>query len=433
MFLVVLFMISMCTMTVGAADTSNESGTVAEKVTYTYYTASGVERIRYFKHDDIGWKDNVSVFDTPTKKLEYMDLRLQKDGYQLYIDEFSGEVACKNLLTEEVLFTNPYNVANSKAAKDRNFDLMSQIIIQYKDKSIGTLQTFYSFEEASLRGQLKVKNIKNGLRVEYTIGREEAKMLVPRMIEVNRFETRILAVMEEQLKDEGGRDCLKFQKVEKFYLKYDTNEAVNDDDFDKMIATFPICRKMAIYALDGETSTVQMAQIELLIKTYAPSYSYEDLDYDHELTEYEGEEQSPPLFKMALEYTIGADGLTVTLPANGLRFDESRYTLENISVLPYMGSGYTPNPGYTFFPDGSGALFDFEDLANTSETKISGQVYGTDYAYQTITATHQEVIRYPVFGLTETQTLASIAPDGSFAFASRLSRCPLQDMHDRIH
>ena len=31
----------------------------------------------------------------------------------------------------------------------------------------------YSFTEAAQRGQIKFKNIKNGIRVEYTIGREE--------------------------------------------------------------------------------------------------------------------------------------------------------------------------------------------------------------------------------------------------------------------
>ena len=419
MFLAVLFMISMCAVTVGAADTTtgtststSTSGTVAEKVTYTYYTASGVLRNQYFKNKDLEWTEP-EVFNIPEQKLAYMDLRLQKDGYQIYVDEFSGEVACKDLTTGEVLFTNPYNIGNSVAAGTLPYNLMSQLIIQYKDKSIGTIQTFTSFEEASLRGQLKVKNIKNGIRVEYTIGREEAKMLVPRMIEINRFETRILAVMEEALLTEGGRECLKFKKVEKYYIEHNLDKAISDEDYEKTVAEFPITRKMAIFALDGETSTVQMAQIELLIKTYAPSYTYEDLDYDHELTEYEGEETSPPLFKLALEYTLDSEGLTVTLPANGLRFDESRYSLENISVLPWMGCGSNPNPGYTFFPDGSGAIFDFEELAEYSETQISGQVYGVDYAYQTITATHQETIRMPVFGVTEEQTLTSIAPDGS--------------------
>ena len=418
MFLAVLFMISMCTVTVGAADTTTgtntetDSGIVREEVEYTYYTASGVVKNQYFMDKNLEWTEP-KVFASAAQKLAAMDLRLQKDGYQIYVDEFSGEIACRDMATEEVLFTNPYNIGSSKAAGTLPYELMSQIIVQYKDKSIGTLKTFTSFEEAALRGQIKVKNIKNGIRVEYTIGREEAKMLVPRVINQTRFEERILKVMADSLATEGGRESLKWKKVFGFYLDWDLADAITDDHYDQMIAQMPIVAKMPVYILDESTSAVQMAQIEILIKTYAPSYTYEDLEYDHELTEYEGEETSPPLFKMALEYTINEKGLSVTLPANGLRFDESRYTLENIRVLPYMGAGKTPNPGYTFFPDGSGAIFDFEQLGTKTETQVSGTVYGVDYAYQTITATHQETIRYPVFGLTETQTISSVAPDGS--------------------
>lgn len=420
MFLAVLFVIGTCSMTIAAADTSTgttdapSSGTVSEKVSYTYYTISSSDpsdaTVNYFVNKDIEWLE-ADVFDTPAEKLNTMDLRLQQNGYQLYVDEYSGEVACKNLTTQEILFTNPYNIGSSTAKGNQLNQLMSQILVEYTDKTTGVTTTFTSFAETALRGQLKVKNIKNGLRVEYTIGREEAKMLVPRLIEKTRFETKIKAVIEEALKSEGEVGQLKIDKVITWYKLYDISQATNDVIYDSMVATFPITKKMPVYSIDDKISSTQLAAVEMLIKTYIPSYTYEDLDHDHELTEYEGEEQNPPLFKMALEYILSSEGLSVTLPANGLRFDESRYTLENITVLPYMGAAKSPNEGYTFFPDGSGALFDFEELRKLSSTNISGQVYGVDYAYQTITATHQETIRYPVFGIVETQQLTKLAPD----------------------
>ena len=420
MFLAVLFVIGTCSVTIAAADTSTgtsgapSSETVAEKVSYTYYTISSSDpsdaTVNYFVNKDLDWLQ-ADVFTSPAEKLKTMDLRLQQNGYQLYVDEYSGEVACKNLTTQEILFTNPYNIGASTAKGNQLNQLMSQILVEYTDKSTGVTTTFTSFAEAALRGQLKVKNIKNGLRVEYTIGREEAKMLVPRLIEKTRFETKIKAVIEEALKSEGEVGQLKINKVLTWYELYDLSQATNDVIYDDMVATVPIVKKMPVYSIDSTITSVQLAAVEMLIKTYIPSYTYEDLEHDHELTEYEGEEQNPPLFKMALEYLLSDEGLSVTLPANGLRFDESRYTLENITVLPYMGAGMSPNEGYTFFPDGSGALFDFEELRNLSSTSISGQVYGVDYAYQTITATHQETIRYPVFGIVEKQHLKKLAPD----------------------
>lgn len=424
MFLAVLFMLSVCTVAVGATDTGTSTGTSTEEVkdtvTYTYYTSSSSDpskaTVKYFKASSLEWAAaDVTVFESPEAKLAEMDLRLQLNGYQIYVDEYSGEVACKNMTTEDILFTNPYSIGSAtKVSESVAYELMSQIVIQYTDKSTGTMTTFTSFEQASLRGQIKVKNIKNGIRVEYTIGREESTLLVPRVIEVSRLQDKILTPLAEALASQGGEESLRYKKVAKYYLLMDPNEEGLTDVYIEMLySILPITKKMAVYALDGETSSVQMAQVELLIKTYVPSYSYDDLEYDHELTEYEGEDENPPLFKLALEYTLGTDGLTVTCPANGLRFDESRYTLESLDILPYMGSGALLNEGYTFYPDGSGAIFNFEDL-NTKSTQITGQIYGADYAYQTITATHQETIRYPVFGLVETLELSKKAVDGSY-------------------
>ena len=99
--------------------------------------------------------------------------------------------------------------------------------------------------------------------------------------------------------------------------------------------------------------------------------------------------------------------MTVRLPVNGLRFDESLYQLVYISVLPYMGAGGNyllgksdeKFTGFNFFPDGSGTLFRHEDLATGNTTTINAKVYGMDFAYNNITGSHTEVVRYPVFGI----------------------------------
>ena len=138
------------------------------------------------------------------------------------------------------------------------------------------------------------------------------------------------------------------------------------------------------------------------------------LDEDHEITEFEGTDRAPALFKMALEYTLDEYGVSVRLPENGIRFDESQYKLEYISILPYMGAGASysaadktkTQTGYTFFPDGSGSLFRFEKLAPLPTTTIAGKVYGPDYAYQTLTGSNQEIIRYPAFGIVSNDIIS---------------------------
>lgn len=423
-FLAVLMFVSTLTLLVGAEEGEST-------FTPQYNTTSATPTMYYMggrtDPQDTGNDPTSKEITKPEDKLATMDLRLVKDGYELYVDAYSGEIAVRCTETGEILFSNPYNIGASKSTTASiKLQLLSQVIVKYKDITLGDENTYYSGEWTVGKGidttngktlakdkiqtsQLVIKNIKNGLRVEYTIGREQSKMLVPQQIEKNDFETKILNVMKEALtNDEDGytaEDDFTYRKMTAYYSLKDLSTMTSEAAKAETIKAFPITEKMAVYVLDSQTTTNEMAKIEQYIKTYCPNYSYEDLDEDHLKTEFESEDENPPLFKLALEYTLDEQGLSVRLPANGIRFNESLYELLSIEILPYMGAGTNPNPGYTFFPDGSGALFDFEKIAALgTSTTVTGKVYGQDYAYHTITGTHQEIIRYPVFGLCETET-----------------------------
>ena len=168
-----------------------------------------------------------------------------------------------------------------------------------------------------------------------------------------------------------------------------------------MLKSYPASKNMAIYVLTSDIKNRELAMMENIIKTYAPDYTYEEMEYDHQMTQYEAQTLATPVFRMSLEYTLTEDGLEVTLPANGIRFDETLYKLQNITLLPYMGAGTYTNEGYTFIPDGSGALMDYAEFSGRN-TSIAGTVYGMDFAYQTLEgAANQDVMRMPVFGICE--------------------------------
>jgi Zn-dependent membrane protease YugP len=67
---------------------------------------------------------------------------------------------------------------------------------------------------------------------------------------------------------------------------------------------------MVIRVFDPTASEVELTTCEDIIKTFYPDYTYEMLDEHHAQTEYEGEDLNPPLFKMALEYTLDENGLS---------------------------------------------------------------------------------------------------------------------------
>ncbi len=327
---------------------------------------------------------------TQAAKLAQMDLMKSQDGYNLYCDPYSGEIAFEKIATGQVLFSNPYDVGGTTAANAESIkqELLSQIFIEYED-SDGTVKEMNSFEEAAERGQIIVKNIKNGIRVEYTMGRQESRMLVPRMIQKERLETLIL----DKIDNEYAHNRLK-----NFYVLMDPNdETLSERAIAEMKAKYPITNKMAVYIYDSKSTTVELIWCESTIKAYCPDYTFETLDEDHAMTNYEGSDTAPPLFRLALEYTIDEEGLNARLAANGIRYDDTAYSLLSVTMLPYMGAISSQNDGYTFMPDGAGALFTAKDLAGKNWNRV-GQMYGPDYAYQTITGEHQEVLTVPVWG-----------------------------------
>ena len=381
------------------------------------------------------------LYGSPEEKLASMRLALTKGDFQLYVDDYSGEVACINTKTGEKIFTNPYDVGASFGNETTKYEILSQIIVNFTDTQ-GQEKTFTSYEEAAGRNQITAEPIKNGLRVEYIIGREQTKSLVPRLISFERFEDMILTPALEAFGDElfnsdtNNPELHHFQALLSDFTIYHKDPIenlfdpemsaeekaayknnlkavigrINDNlsSSDRLLAEnmkdYPIIDKLAVCVLDPEVSEAELAKYEEMVITFCPEYTYEELEYDHSITEYESEDENPPVFRMALEYKIDETGLSVRLPANGIRFNESLYTLNYIEVLPYMGAGNSGYAGYNFFPDGSGALFDFEELNIDVTNNVMGKVYGKDFAYHEIVGAYQKTINYPVFGIVEEST-----------------------------
>ncbi|MBO7292906.1 MAG: hypothetical protein J6V07_03120 [Clostridia bacterium] len=392
-----------------------------------------------------------------------VDAKVNGVTYRLYANPYTGEVIYQNLTTKEALTTNPFDVG-----ADSNYDgtkrtisdsvkaqLLSQVVVSYKG-SDGNLKTMYSFTEAAQRGQIQIKPITNGIRVQYTIGRENTTYLMPAWITVERFEEEILGPLrayEQELIDLYGEGSFEHREFTDFVLRkfegsYDLRDPYNpangEKELEAMQAAYPITAKKdangkfyAIYTVAEGMGDVSKATLETMIRTYCPDYTYEDLEKDNAFTEYVSKEETLPLFKLSLEYTINLDdgSLDVRLPANGILYDETLFQLESISTLNYMGAGrmstltyeqyatkalanadgdYAGNAGdeilfdgYLFYPDGSGTLFEFSDLyTETLKPNVSwtSKVYGQDYAYYTVEGQSQESVRLPVYGVVSTQS-----------------------------
>ncbi len=371
-------------------------------------------------------------YNSREEKLATMTLKLTRGDLELYCDKKTGEVAVKNTKTGQILLSNPYDAATASSDSVKA-ELLSQIVISFKDlANSGTSRTMYSFTESAQRGQIDVKNIKNGIRLEYTLGKEASKKLMPLWVEASRFETMILANISDET---------TYNRFMTYYTRVDINDETVQSIIDSNLEQYPIVGKtysqvgytptvtettvkqvggtestytysqdkyVSIYVIDSKAvqSERESNLLEGITKSYCPDYNYEEQDFDVTLTGYVGEDGNTAIFRMALEYYLTDTGFEVKLPANGISFDEEAYQLTNISVLQYLGASSNDNTGYTFIPDGSGTIIRNEDIAAVGKGyTVTGQIYGPDYAYHTLTYNGKsEIMRLPVYGTIENTT-----------------------------
>ena len=337
-------------------------------------------------------------YKTAEDYLAKMKKYYSNGAFSLYCDEAMGIVAYRNEKTGEIMFTNPWNVnLETNKAKGIRAQLMSQIIFEYSGGKGGELT---SYTDAAMKGQIIVKSIKNGLRVEYAIGDPAARVLVPHLIERSALENKLFAKITEAYNkgqiNKKDHDTFKAYFNEFFY----TDDAISDSRREQIAKQYPVAREKNIdlYVLDKNTSVKQKKWIEKMILTYCPDYTFEIMDEDYDFVNYVEEATSPAVFNMALEYVLDGMGLSVSLAGNGLRYDEKTYKVKNFQILPYMGASYKQNEGYSFIPDGSGVLYELD-----SATTIFPRVYGDDYAlFEKLYSSHNETVRMPVFGQVET-------------------------------
>ena len=399
----------------------------ADEVTDTDNQEETVEENKYVTVEEAIEAYLTDVYESAQDKLDRdknLKLRLTRGVYEFYLNELTAEIALKNTATGQVLLSNPYDLAT--VANDTvKAELLSQVVVSFKDLAQNNAtRTMYSYTDSASRGQLNIKNVKNGVRVEYTVGKESARRLVPMWIEATRFQQQILLHIEDlstrtrmkafySLQDPN--DTTKTESViQEIQEKYKCTKKVHyNEDYSQEIEfktgienyNFPAGGKMAIYVIDPETvkGERELNMLEGWIKMHCPHYNYDELQYDHSLTEPEIEANDAAIFKLSIEYYLSEDGLEYRLPANGIIYDETKYRLTDISLLQYFGASSSDTKGYTFIPDGSGTIIRNEDIAADGKGyTITGEVYGNDFAYHTLKGNGKsEIMRVPVFGVVE--------------------------------
>ena len=215
----------------------------------------------------------LATVSTPEEKLALMDYRYGNDDYGLYVDGYSGEVALVRWATGETLFTNPYNIGHSSASISTTStvheELLSQLIISFKELATSSDKVYMSYVEAAQRNQITVKNIKGGIRLEYSIGHEATKTLAPERIAVDTMEKKILSVIKEKLPEWDKDGTNDFALYKKFRANYDLKDPnginVSNKEKEEMHKLYPITKEKPIYIFKSDIKAAQIAWLEQII------------------------------------------------------------------------------------------------------------------------------------------------------------------------
>ena len=332
-----------------------------------------------------------------------------KDTVEKYIDKFENIPIAEPLLISDEDFEDLIASITSKG----DYDDDTAVVFMGHGSPAESNMVY-----TKLQGMLKDKGFDN-----YYIGTVEAKRLVPRMIEQGRFEDLIYSKLKSLLDKDKLTSEEKFV-VENIYKSSYTLVDLSKETIENTIQTlknaYPVLQTnpdLKFYVIK-DNSEKTLKRIEDLIRNYCPEYTFDELEYDHELTGYEGTEKEPPLFRLAIEYTFDENGFSATVPAKSIRYNETNYTLDSITILPYFGcstvkevAGRQTTDGYLFLPDGSGTILEYYN--NDGSVKTGAQnisVYGIDYAYEDLSSANNtanaQVCRMPVYGLTDYYTVS---------------------------
>ncbi len=344
------------------------------------------------------------VFENEEAKLATMKLASTSENgeIELYYDEVSCEIGVKNKVTGQIILSNPYDVASMSVTNDVKGQYLSQVFLNYVTIGVAGEKTYYSYNDCiTYENQLKITPTENGISVQYTLGDARKELLLPLKIEVSKLDALLEPMSSRDRKSVLG-----------LYIKYYPNEKKENGDFvnsepkrKSMIQKYPICENTPIYVINLDAKNIdEWTKAADKIVKYT-DYTFEQLHIDYEAVKEENDGDKfvmdeQPNFTFVVDYTVSNQGFKASLDASTVSYNKDKYYISSLTLLPYMAAATRESKGYTFLPDGSGALVRFEDVvANNIFDNVIGTLYGTDYALYQISDRNVEKYSMPVFGL----------------------------------
>jgi len=315
-----------------------------------------------------------------------MERAAENDSLILYINPKTTEVGVKDKRTGFIWHTNPENRDRDSLASGINKEkLSSQISITYYD-SAAQLKEMNNYTDSISLGQFEIKNIKNGVRVDYRIGKEEEIFIVPLIISRERMEEKILKHITSEEKSSLLRNY-------RFLALKDIKDEAQKKE---LLAKYPNLADTDLYVLYDTVRDYKKKEIQELI--ISKGYTLEDMNKDHVANKVQASKGNLEVFKVPLEYTLEGENLVVRVPSDDIEYHREAFNIYQMQLLEFFGAGGKDDKGYMLVPDASGSLIYLNNNKLNTQPFITS-VYGQDKSLPHYDRTNSEQAYLPVFGM----------------------------------
>lgn len=316
-----------------------------------------------------------------------MEMVSENQYLALYIDRASTEAAVLDKRSGKIWYTNPKGRDVDPIANGVNKDLLSsQFSIIYYNQS-GQQHTMNNYTDSILNGQFKIENIKDGIRINYTLGKAEKVYVIPTFISKQRMEEKILNHLDEATKNE----------LSSYYSLLSLNDSDSKSYKDKLLKQYPMLKKCDMYVLMPSIQDFMKKDIEATI--LSTGYTLQDMNDDNKANNYADSNVNKEIFNISLEYYLDKDKLMVKVPTDKITYDHKLFPLYRIQLLEYFGAADSKQQGYMLVPDGSGSLINLNNKKYKMQPYTT-DVYGVDKSitlYKLPAVVEQSYL--PVFGM----------------------------------
>ncbi len=240
------------------------------------------------------------------------------------------------------------------------------------------------------RGQFRMTQIENGIKVDYGIGFINFQIEHPEAISNTRFEE-----FKNKMSIEDQGLLMSSYKAINFYD--DAFKGLPKEAQDEAKLNYPKALNDDKEIWWYKNPTDDQGALALNKAFKSAGYTEDDLEHDNDGLTLTLSER--PEFAMSVYYTLDGKSLSVRVPEEEIYCSED-YLLESIEILPYFTQIAGGLDGYFMLPDGSGSIMNFNnDKANFRTEKIYIPFYGVEQG-KTITykTTDIEQAILPIYG-----------------------------------